>query len=50
MKVNLTKLLSKREFQYNPDFPTDASYLFITKDKTSQEEAYAFELEEPDEI
>lgn len=45
MKVNLTKLLNKQDFQYDPTFPTSASYLPVSKDRTSQEEAYAFELE-----
>ena len=47
-KINLTKLLNRQEFQYDPAFPTDASYLPLFKDRTSQEEAYAFEMEDKD--
>ena len=45
-KINLTRLLNKQKFKYDPAFPTDAAYLPISKDRTSQEEAYAFELEQ----
>lgn len=46
MWINLTKLLERKEFPFNAEFPTDGSYLATSKDRTSQEQPYAFELKE----
>lgn len=46
IKVNLTKLLAKMKIS-KPEIPTtDASYLPLSKDKASKEDAYSFELED----
>ena len=44
-KINLTRLLTRKKFDI-PIIPsTSASYLPLSKDRTSQDIAYSFELE-----
>lgn len=46
VKINLTRLLARMVFIKLETPTTDASYLPLSKDRTSQEDAYAFELVE----
>lgn len=45
MKINLTRLLETDCVYWGEKYPTDASDYINKENKTSQEEAYSFELE-----